>query len=93
VISRIEYDMNRAAEFDKWMAAEYPYDRAECGCSAIEHANHCCGRLEHAEMIEAAGELGLFNVTLRNDPEKFHNTVLAFRKRFAKFYKKENSDE
>jgi hypothetical protein len=76
-------------ELDK---SEYPYDRAECGFCATQHAYSSfssCYKPEHAEMKREADTLGLANML---HAETFRDMVLAFREKFAKFYK-ENSDE
>jgi hypothetical protein len=88
-------------ECDKWENAEYPYDLAECGFCFTYHAfvySWSCHNAEHDEMRQEATELitGMERETrdmLYDNPEKFRHLVLAFRKKFAKFYKKENNDD
>jgi hypothetical protein len=75
-------------EFKKWRTALYPYDEAECGYCATQHASICsCDNTEHAEMRQEAQKLELTEIVYSGDPKKFRRTVLAFRKKFAKFYK------
>jgi hypothetical protein len=73
----------------RWMNGEYPYDLAECGYCATQHAYKWnCTNTKHAEMKQEAQELKLYDLVYGNDPGKLHRTVLAFRERFAEFYKR-----
>jgi hypothetical protein len=77
--------MNR--EMGNWNEAIFPYDYAECGCCATQHATRTgfCDCRAHAEMRREARELELGKLKDENSP-KFRETVLAFREKYARFY-------
>jgi cytochrome c556 len=78
-------------ELSKWRESEYPYDFAECGHCATQHdyrSRYRCCTSAHAEMWQEAQKLELFKIVYSDDPEKLRNAVLAFREKFAEFYKR-----
>jgi hypothetical protein len=78
-------------ELNKWRESEYPYDLAECGCCATHHYSAVCSHPKHAEMRQEAKELGLLDLGPRDmvdNPKKWRDVVLSFRKKFAKFYER-----
>jgi uncharacterized protein (DUF2461 family) len=75
-------------EYNKWVSAEYPYDRAECNNCATEHMNTkfpSCSFPAHAEMRREASNLKLRKLRDK-EPAKFRKVVLAFREKYARFY-------
>jgi hypothetical protein len=75
--------MRKRTEYERWARGEYPYDMAECGWCATQHALlwGCCQQ-NHAEMREEAKKLRAILQT----PVKFRKAILAFREKFARFY-------
>jgi hypothetical protein len=75
--------MNKS-EIYKWHNGEYPYDYAKCGNCATQHKFSYfmggCAVPEHAGMREDSEKL-------RNKlDDGFRKSVLAFRKKWAKYY-------
>ena len=72
-------------EYEKWNAAQYPYDDALCGYCATQHGDSMCSTRSHIPMSEAAAALP---TPVNRKDRKIRAAFIAFRKRFAKFYPK-----
>jgi hypothetical protein len=78
-------------EYSRWMYAQFPYDRAECEVCATQHAHSVfgtCRERTHEEMRAAAVEMDLSPADIFDAPIRSRKLILAFRKKFAKFYPK-----
>jgi hypothetical protein len=76
-------------EVKKWELGKFPYDRAECGTCATNHdVDAFCLVPEHEKMKVAAREMNVGPSKIRDNPTGSRKLVLAFRKKFAKFYPK-----
>jgi len=77
--------MSKLTEFNNWLDAKYPYDMADCGNCATVHASVECHM--HPEMSRVAKEeYGFTAKTQREITPIVKKRILAFRRRFAKFY-------
>jgi hypothetical protein len=74
-------------EHKKWQDFKFPYDPAECGnCATFHQYGSACNVGIHEEMRIAAQKMGICGGDIVSHPVRSRRLVLAFRKKFAKFY-------
>jgi hypothetical protein len=81
-------------EYNDWINAKYPYDRATCGSCLAQHAEGLCDKPEHAHMATVTKEiLGLWIFAIQVKPDEVREKFTNLRELFRDFYPQQANEE